>query len=36
MGRKAKGGELKTSYFNLAVRNCQNAEIGKNQTLLFA
>ncbi|HRC15943.1 MAG TPA: DNA methyltransferase [Bacteroidia bacterium] len=36
MGRKAKGGELKTSYFNLAVRNCQNAEIGKNQTLLFS
>jgi hypothetical protein len=36
MGRKAKGGELKTSYFNLAVRNCQNAEIGMNQTLLFS
>ena len=36
MGRKAKGGELKTSYFNLAVKNCQNAEIGKNQTLMFS
>lgn len=35
MGRKAKGGELKTSYFDLAVRNCRNAEIGKNQGLLF-
>lgn len=36
MGRKAKGGELKTSYFDLAVRNCQNAETGKNQQLLFS
>lgn len=35
MGRAAKGGELKTSYFDLAVRNCQNAEIGKSQKLLF-
>lgn len=36
MKRKAKGGELKTSYFDLSVRNCQNAEIGKSQQLLFA
>jgi hypothetical protein len=36
MKRRAKGGELKTSYFDLAVRNCQNAEIGKSQQLLFA
>ena len=35
MRRKAKGGELKKSYFELAVRNCQNAEIGKSQSLLF-
>lgn len=35
MGRKAKGGELKTSYFNLAVKNCQNAELGKAQQLIF-
>jgi DNA modification methylase len=35
MNRKAIGGELKTSYFDLAVKNCQNAELGKAQTLLF-
>jgi len=35
MNRKAIGGELKTSYFDLAVKNCQNAELGKSQTLLF-
>lgn len=35
MNRKAIGGELKTSYFNLAVKNCQNAELSKNQSLLF-
>lgn len=35
MGRKAKGGELKTSYFELAERNCKNAELGKSQTLMF-
>lgn len=35
MGRKAKGGELKTSYFELAERNCKNAELGKAQTLMF-
>jgi hypothetical protein len=35
MDRKAKGGELKTSYFNLAVKNCQNAELSKSQSLLF-
>lgn len=36
MERKAKGGELKTSYFDLAVKNCLNAEIGKSQHLLFS
>lgn len=36
MDRQAKGGELKKSYFDLAVKNCQNAELGKNQSLLFA
>lgn len=36
MERKAIGGELKTSYFDLAVKNCKNAEIGKSQKLLFA
>lgn len=35
MDRKAIGGELKTSYFDLAVKNCQNAELSKGQTLLF-
>ena len=34
MGRSAIGGELKTSYFNLAVQNCKNAEIGKGQLLM--
>lgn len=34
MGRNAKGGELKTSYFNLAVQNCKNAELGKGQLLM--
>lgn len=34
MGRKAIGGELKTSYFNLAVQNCKNAELGKGQLLM--
>jgi hypothetical protein len=36
MGRKGLGGELKTSYFELAARNCANAEIGKSQQLLFS
>lgn len=35
MGRKGLGGELKKSYFDLAAKNCQNAEIGKGQKLLF-
>ena len=35
MDRKAKGGELKESYFNVAVKNCKNAEISKLQYLLF-
>jgi len=34
MGRSAIGGELKTSYFNIAVQNCRNAEIGKGQMLM--
>jgi hypothetical protein len=36
MGRKAIGFELKKSYFDLAVKNCANAEISKTQHLLFA
>lgn len=36
MERKAIGGELKTSYFELAVKNCKNAETSKTQQLLFA
>lgn len=36
MGRKAKGGELKESYFNLALRNCKNAEQSTLQQMLFA
>lgn len=36
MDRKAIGGELKESYFNLAVKNCHNAELDKNQILLFS
>jgi hypothetical protein len=36
MDRKAMGGELKTSYFELAARNCKNAETKSSQTLLFA
>lgn len=35
MNRKAKGGELKTSYFNLAVKNCKNAELSKSAIMLF-
>lgn len=35
MKRKAIGGELKESYFNLAVKNCRNAEVCKNQQTLF-
>jgi DNA modification methylase len=35
MDRKAIGGELKTSYFDLAEKNCKNAEIGKCQMLFF-
>lgn len=35
MNRKAIGGELKESYFNVAVKNCTNAELGKAQALLF-
>jgi len=31
MDRKGLGGELKTSYFDLAAVNCQNAEKGKRQ-----
>jgi len=36
MDRKAVGGELKTSYFDVAVKNCQNAELSKGQHLLFS
>jgi len=35
MGRKGLGGELKTSYFELAGKNCANAELGKDQLLLL-
>lgn len=35
MNRKSIGGELKKSYFDLAVKNCINAEKGKEQFLLF-
>lgn len=35
MGRKGLGGELKTSYFNLAEKNCINAELGTGQGLLI-
>lgn len=34
MKRKAIGGELKTSYFNIALQNCKNAELGKGQLLM--
>lgn len=33
MGRKGKGGELKTSYFDLAATNCKNIEINKASVL---
>lgn len=33
MGRKGKGGELKTSYFDVAVKNCQNIENDINSTI---
>lgn len=36
MGRNGLGGELKTSYFELAAKNCKNAELNANQPLLFA
>jgi hypothetical protein len=36
MGRKGCGGELKTSYFELAGKNCQNAELSNGQGLLFS
>lgn len=35
MGRKGKGGELKTSYFDLAAKNCKSAELGVSQLQLF-
>ncbi len=35
MDRKAKGGELKESYFNVAVKNCKNAESNKQHQLIF-
>ena len=35
MGRKAIAFELKTSYFDVMVKNVKNAEILKNQTTLF-
>lgn len=34
MDRKAIGFELKESYFNQALKNCRNAELGKNQLSL--
>lgn len=36
MGRKGIGIELKKSYFDVAIKNCNNAISKKNQTLLFA
>ena len=35
MGRKAIGIELKESYFDVAVRNCANAEVSRTQLQLF-
>ena len=35
MGRKGIGIELKESYFDVAVRNCTNAEVGRTQLQLF-
>lgn len=35
MGRKGKGGELKTTYFNAAEQNCRNAEQGLAQIQLL-
>jgi hypothetical protein len=35
MGRKGLGGELKTSYFDLAAKNCKNSDLGDPQILLF-
>lgn len=36
MGRKGMGGELKSSYFELAGRNCTNAELANGQMLMFS
>jgi DNA modification methylase len=36
MDRKAIGFELKTSYFNVAVKNSKAAEMKKDQLVLFA
>jgi hypothetical protein len=36
MGRLAIGGELKKSYFDVAVKNCKNAELANGQTLMFS
>lgn len=36
MGRKSIAHELKQTYFNVNVKNCKNAEIGKSQHLLFS
>lgn len=35
MGRKGLGFELKTEYFNTAVKNCKSAELSKSQFQLF-
>lgn len=35
MKRKGLGGELKTSYFELAAKNCANAELVDGQGLMF-
>lgn len=35
MKRKGLGGELKTSYFDLAAKNCKNAELANGQQMLF-
>jgi DNA modification methylase len=34
LGRQFKGGELKPSYFKIAVRNLQHAEKSKKSTML--
>lgn len=35
MGRRGLGFELKTEYFNTAVKNCKSAELSKSQFQLF-